>query len=154
MSGEFPTSVNACSTLRPALRSGLKALGSAGSGYITALDPRRLTGSVDIDGALASLLPRDARWDYAVGHHPNAKAPDEVHWIEIHPCRDGDVKRIAAKLDSLRRWMSSNASQLWKLRRHFVWVSSGPTVISPKSPMRRRVAALGVTIAGSHYVIR
>ena len=154
MSGEFPTGVHACSTLRPALKSGLQALANAASRHITALDPGRLTGSVDIDGALVNLLPRDERWDYAVGHQSNGKAPDEVHWIEIHACRDGEVKRIAAKLDSLRRWMSSNASQLWGLPKRFVWVSSGRTVISPKSPMRRRVAALGVTIAGSHYVIR
>ena len=50
--------------------AGLRALSRADKDHVTAEDPDRLTGSVNVDAMLKEGRPEEPRWDYAIGHLP------------------------------------------------------------------------------------
>ncbi len=153
MSGEFARAVRASKALKGHMKPGLQALKAPDKARIQSSDARRLSGSIDIDSSLQADFPTEPRWDYAVGHAPSPREADTAHWIEVHPCTDGEVKVIEAKVRWLRRWLKEGAPTLAALRATFVWVSSGSTGLSPRAPARRKLAQLSVVVAGSRYTV-
>lgn len=154
MSASFRAATQACAALRVHLKSGLQALRASDRRRLRARDSRRLAGSIDVDSALASALPNAPRWDYGVGYRPSNRASDVVHWVEVHPATQREVKAIEAKLEWLKKWIDVNATDLAALDRCFVWVSSGKTHLTPTSPALRRLAQKGCRHVGQVYEIQ
>lgn len=153
MSSTFREAAAACSALRDRVRDGLQAVRRGHRSRIVAAESRRLAGSVDLDAALSAELPHAPRWDYGIGYRPSGAKVDAVHWIEVHPASDGDVAAVDAKLTWLKHWLATQAADLDRLDRRFVWVSSGRTGLTQASPGLRRLAQKGCRHVGSGYRI-
>lgn len=142
----FRTAVNQIPELTGAWQSGLQALKEVDRNRLEVANTRHLNGSVDIDTALLHVCPTDPRWDYAVAYR---QSPEEmVYWIEVHPATQGEIEVLLRKLEWLKRWLRSNASQLDRFRREFIWVSSDRTSFTQSSPQARRLAAAGLRSVG------
>lgn len=153
MSRSFRAAAEACEALRQHVRQGLQALQRADRERVRARDPRTLTGSINLDAALADSLPNAPRWDYGVGHRPTTHAGELVYWIEVHPATDGQVSSVEAKLEWLKGWLRSAAPELSRMKRRFIWVSSGDTSLTPMSPALRRLAQKGCVHVGRRCVM-
>lgn len=153
MPGNFEANVRACAALSEHYQVGLQALRQADRRHIQVSKPRQLTGSVDVDSALALTLPNDPRWDYAIGHRVPGDGRETVHWIEVHPASDAEVNAIEAKLDWLVNWVIRHAAALSAMRRRYVWVSSGNTHLTHTAPSLKRLAQRGLKHVGSRYTI-
>ena len=146
----FKNAVEKTTDIRHALRAGLKALKKADKAHVTADDTSRLSGSIDLDAALAMKLPQERRWDYAVGHRPSNSRCEMIYWIEIHPASgNSSVGAVLGKLESLRSWLRDRAPLLDVLRpRRFIWISSGRTSFTLSSPQQKRFAVFGLRHVG------
>jgi hypothetical protein len=112
------------------------------------VDPRRLTGSADVDGALQPHAPHAHRWDFAIGYrHTNRKA-DCVYWVEIHTANNAEVQVVMNKLLWLRAWLAGDGIRLKRFECDFVWVSSGSTSFTQGAPQVKRFAQLGLQLKG------
>lgn len=151
MRRSFRAGTAACADLKPYYRRGLRGLRVADRVRICASDPRKLTGSIDIDSALKQRLPAAPRWDYAIGYEPDSGRDEVVHWVEVHPATDGEVGTVKRKLAWLKHWMRENARELAAMERRFIWVASGRSALSPVSPARRSLAQAGCRFVGRIY---
>jgi hypothetical protein len=97
----FREAVENTPTLEQAYQPGLQALRRADSKRISCRNKRALSGSVDLDGTLASLLPNDPRWDYGIGLSAHS-AREKIVWIEVHPASSLHVGEVLKKLDWLK----------------------------------------------------
>lgn len=148
----FTAAIAACPVIASHVRRGLQAVSGVDRRRLKVRDSRRVAGSIHLDAALRTSLPTSPRWDYGVGYACGGHA-EFVHWIEVHPGNQGEVKSMEAKLRWLRSWLASEAKPLERLPRRFVWVSSGRTSLSPQAPARRLLAQLGLIHAGGSYTI-
>jgi hypothetical protein len=144
----FKQAVEATPQLKDAYCAGLQALQSAHKRQITAADTRQLDGSVDFDSTLKDKYPNASRWDYAIGH-----ADDVIYWIEVHPATSGEIDVVLAKLDWLLGWLRQSAPKLDKMRREFIWISSGKTTLTPDAPQKKRIAQRGLQQKGRFFRI-
>jgi len=144
----FKRAVENTQGLEQAYRPGLQALQRGDRSRILCRDSHMVTGSVNLDCALATILPDDPRWDYGVG--VIARTPSEtVVWIEVHPASSHHVDEVLRKLIWLKNWLRTDAPQLGAMPREFVWIASGQVAMQANSPQRRRLAAKGLRFAGS-----
>jgi hypothetical protein len=148
----FRNAVEQTPELQGAWRAGLGALLGAHHGCVVA--EGRLTGSVNVDTALAPNHPGDSRVDYAVGHHPTNGRGETVYWIEIHPASSGHIDGILAKFRSLQHWLETSAPRLDEMDRVLVWVSTGRTAFNARSTQAKRLADAGVRNVGRVLRIR
>jgi hypothetical protein len=139
--------------LEGAWRGGLQAMPGADKQHVDAEDARRLTGSANVDAALAQSHPNDPRWDYAVGHSPTNRRGEVVYWIEIHPASSREINVVLGKLTWLKSWMKESAPRLQAMEKVFVWVSSGKTSFTSSSPQQKRFALLGLRHKGRVFKI-
>jgi len=149
----FRQAVEATPVLAGALQSGLGAVRAAHKERILAEDTRRIQGSVDIDSALKSTHPNDARWDYAVGHRHRNGQVDTVYWIEVHPANSREVKAVLSKLQWLRSWLKGSAPRLGGMPKEFIWISSGKTSFTLTSPQQKQLALQGLRHVGRAFSI-
>ena len=152
-SSAFKQAVEETPGLTDAWHSGLGALRGADRRRVDAEDPRRLTGSVDIDSALQAEFPDEPRWDYAIGHRPSNLAAEIAYWVEVHPASAGEVKVVLQKLVWLKTWLPNLAPSLSAMRKAFIWVSSGKTSFTLSSPQQKRFALLGLPHKGRVFRI-
>ncbi|NMC21244.1 MAG: hypothetical protein GYA33_12590 [Thermogutta sp.] len=141
----FEQAVRACPLLRSLYQRGLAALGSH-SGCVSCNDPRRLTGSVDLDGATQKAFPDSPRWDYGIGFRP-PKGKEVALWIEIHPASSTHVDEVLKKLNWLRDWLDKNAKALQNLTKQggYYWIApDGRIAVTPNSPQAKRLAKEGL----------
>jgi hypothetical protein len=101
---------------------------------------------VDLDSALHALLPNDPRWDYGIGiqERPNG---DRVHWVEVHPALEGDVKDVLRKHEWLKAWLSQHAPDLLKMTANvkgYAWVATKHVGFRQGSPKAKQLAIRGV----------
>jgi hypothetical protein len=150
MPGAFKKAVQGTRALAHAYRDGLQAIRSADHQRMICQEPRRLTGSVDMDEALRSSHPNDARWDYGIGVN---RIGERVLWVEVHPASSDHVKEIVAKVTWLRNWLKSEAHLLAKLPCRFVWVASGTVGLTRTGRQLREVAKAGIHFAGRRLVL-
>jgi hypothetical protein len=144
----FKQAVENTGGLEETYRLGLQALQRRDRSHISCRDSRMVTGSVDLDSALATTLPNDPRWDYGVGVTAQTKS-ESVVWIEVHPASSHHVDEVLHKLDWLKNWLRTRAPQLDVMPREFAWVASGQVALQANSPQRRKLAAEGIRFAGS-----
>lgn len=129
-----------------AFKTGITALRRADRSKVGVL--RQPIGSADVDAALRTRHPNAARWDYVVGMG-SAGASVELVWIEVHPASSSaNVGEVEGKLTWLLGWLSGPLSTY---RRRIVWISSGSTSFTSRSPQIRRLALQGCLLAGSYY---
>ena len=149
----FRAAVEATPEIAKAWKSGLQALRRRDRGRVETKDSRRLTGSVSLDGTLKDTHPNDPRWDYGVGYRSIYSDGETVYWIEIHPANSGEVNTVLDKLGWLKSWLAEKAPYLEKMRKEFIWVSSGRTSFTPSSPQAKRFALLGLRHIGRKLLI-
>ena len=131
-----------------AYRPGKQALENRHRNLVTCEDPRRLTGSIDLNSALARQpgYANAARWDYGLGYRPPAKRQEQAVWIEVHAATTGEVAAVLRKLQWLRDWLNDGAGRLKRMTDRagsdirFVWIASARVNIPPNSPQVRRLS--------------
>ncbi len=135
-----------------ACKAGLEALGRYRS-RISCSDGRRLTGSLDLDGALARHPghARSPRWDYGLGYKP-PKGGERAIWIEVHKAETGEVSVVLNKLQWLRDWLAGEAPGLRRLTDRgppadrYVWIATGKIRIPSNARQRRRLNQAGLKL--------
>lgn len=142
----FEAAVKATPSVRDAFQKGLRALRKAHRDRVDCRDPRRISGSLDLDSACASSRPNDHRWDYAIGLVQARGRADRVFWVEVHPASSRHVDGIIAKVVWLKRWLEEEAPRLEALPREFVWVASGAVTLPPGDRKRNLLAQHGVRL--------
>ncbi len=134
-----------------ACRSGLQALKRADRSRVTCAEPRRLTGSVSLDSALAreTQHANAPRWDYGIGYKPRRGAERAI-WVEVHPASTSSVGEVINKLNWLRMWLREDAPQLASLTvsngttRPFVWIATAGVHIPRNSRQARQLSTAGL----------
>lgn len=134
-----------------AFREGIQALERSHRRHVTCGDPRRLTGSIDLDKALEREpgYAEASRWDYGVGYRPR-NGDEQAVWVEVHSATTREVSVVLRKLQWLRDWLNGNAEQLVRMTnataedRRFVWIASAGVRIPGNSPQARRLNASGI----------
>ena len=145
--------VTQTSGLETACQPGLQALRAIDRSRITARQPRRLTGSVDVDKALMDRFPDANRWDYVAASQSSDNA-EYLYWIEVHRATGTDtIGEVSAKLTWLKEWLCNDGARLNGYRRAFVWIATGRSAFQQNSPQLKRLAAAGIIFAGGHYTI-
>lgn len=132
---------------------GLQALGS-NAHKIQVDDTRKLTGSIDLDSALAVNYPNSPRWDYGVGYDQGDR--DAAYWIEVHPADTSKVKEVIDKLQWLKQFLARNKDlrQLTKNANNpYRWVASGRVKIPKNSPQFRLLCQQGLSFPRSNVTI-
>jgi len=134
--------VNATPHLNGKWEKGLQALRAEDKPHVKAADTRAITGSVDVDSALARL-PEHAqanRWDFAIGYEHEDRDEECLYWVELHTASVSEVDSVLAKLRWLLRWLQGDGKALDAFERDFIWVSSGATHYTLNGPQRRAFA--------------
>jgi hypothetical protein len=139
----FRAAVKATPDIAPHYRAGLQALREAHRQMIRTSRPRSLDGSFDLDEALSSIKPNDARWDYGVGLKRRAQDGRAI-WIEVHPASSFHVDPVLAKLSWLQNWLANEAPALNGIPARYVWLATGAVALPLNSPKRRIIAARGL----------
>lgn len=118
---------------------------------VTCADPQRLTGSIDLDSALARQpgYANDPRWEYGLGYRPR-NGQEQAVWVEVHPAKTDEVSSVLRKQQWLREWLNANATLLKQLTDRtgedirFVWIASAGVKILKNSPQSRQLSRSGV----------
>ena len=124
---------------------GMRALEKKHRKLVTCEDPRRLTGSIDLDSALARrpCHASAARWDYGLGYRPPEEKREQAVWVEVHSATTGEVTAVFKKLRWLRDWLNAGAGRLKRMTDRadsdirFVWIASAGVKIPRNSPQAR-----------------
>lgn len=138
-----------------AVEAGFGALSNAARHKVQIIDPRRLTGSIDLDATLASdpNHARKARWDYGVGFKTGTTHERCAVWVELHGANPGALADMKKKRAWLREWLQNSSPELRSMttnaERHlcqspYVWISTGTNTILKTSTSSRALAASGV----------
>lgn len=134
--------------LRGAWKPGLGALRAQDKPHVAAQDPRKLTGSADLDAALQRHEPNAHRWDFAIGYAHINRRLECIYWVEIHTASDREVRVVLDKLRWLKQWLNRDGHRLAEFERDFIWVSSGATSFTLSSPQQKQFAVLGLQHKG------
>lgn len=152
----FEKAVGAASyPVNGAFRPGKQALENRHRNKITCGDSQRLTGSIDLDAALAKEAgyANEPRWDYGLGYLPT-QGREQAIWVEVHTATTGEVRAVLKKLQWLLDWLNGEAESLRRLtnradiNRRFVWVASAGVRISKNSPQARQLNKKGIRLTG------
>ena len=130
-----------------AYKPGKQALEKRHRSKVDCADTQRLTGSLDLDKALAKEpgYANQPRWDYGIGYRPK-NGKERAIWIEVHSATTSEVSKVLRKLTWLREWLNAEAGELERLTTAksgtcFVWVASKRVAIPLNSPQARRLSA-------------
>ena len=134
-----------------AYRDGKRALAGAHRSRVTCADARRLTGSIDLDSALANEgeYASEPRWDYGIGYRPDG-AGERALWIEVHPADTSQVRQVVKKLHWLRTWLGDDGRELASLTvadrgvPPFVWIATRGVHIPRNSRQARLLRQEGL----------
>ena len=130
-----------------ACESGKRALEKRHRKLVNCDEPQRITGSVNLDAALAKV-PKYAsqpRWDYGLGYLAK-DGHERALWVEVHTATTREVSSVLRKLKWLKQWLDSSADELRKLtdsadeKDRFVWIASNGVHISPNSKQARELS--------------
>ena len=129
-----------------AYKAGKQALEQRHRNKVDCADPRRLTGSINLDEALAQEpgYASQPRWDYGLGHRSESGRETAV-WVEVHSATTSEVSKVLRKLEWLRDWLNAEeAEELNKLTTaatgpRFVWVASAGVNIPDHTRQARQL---------------
>lgn len=134
--------------LKKAWCPGLKALRPEDKPHIEAEDPRKLTGSVDVDTAYQKLMPQSNRWDFGIAFQHSNRDKEVIYWVELHTASDSEIKVVIKKAQWLLEWLKGKGKHLAGFEREIVWVSSGATTFTRSSPQKKLMAQAGLQHVG------
>ncbi len=142
---------DAPSPVDEAYRIGKQALKKEHRKLVSCAETRRITGSIDLDSALAKVqnFANQPRWDYGLGYQP-AEGREQAIWVEVHSATTKEVSAVLRKLQWLRDWLEEHAEQLNQITRlagsdiRFVWVASNGVKISLNSRQARQLSKSGI----------
>ncbi|MDP1611416.1 MAG: hypothetical protein Q8M11_10175 [Sulfuritalea sp.] len=101
--GQFQKAVAAAGLDQPPHSAhGLQALKNEHRAAIKPKAPRRITGSLDLDAAMAATAPHAHRWDYGIGLELADGSGEVAVWVEVHPASTSEVARVLKKLEWLK----------------------------------------------------
>ena len=140
----FRTAVQSTNEIAPYFQNQLNALSNAHQNSIFPSNPKRITGSVNIDAALQLTYPNDNRWDYAIGYRISSQ-DDKAFFVEFHRAKVDEVLRVLQKKQWLENWMYGKPVANLQQKK-FVWVSAGGIQIPPNSPQRRDLNIHGLQL--------
>ena len=128
-------------------RPGKQALENKHRNRVTCEDPRRLTGSINLDLALRQEPDHAeaSRWDYGLGYQP-ARGREQAVWVEVHSATTKEVSSVLRKLRWLQDWLNSEDGELKRMTERaasdlrFVWIASAGVHISKNSPQSRQLS--------------
>ena len=134
-----------------AYRPGKMALENRHRKLVTCSDSRRITGSIDLDRALAKEpeYANKPRWDYGLGYQ-SAAGREQAIWVEVHSAQTSEVSAVIRKFQWLRDWLQENADQLRKLTERadsdirYVWIASNGVKITPHSRQAKQLSISGI----------
>ncbi len=156
----FQNAVEQTPPIQEAYRPGLRALKRKDRACVQVADQRttQLRGSIDLDQALQSRYPNDARWDYGVAVLHSSDPEEKIYWIEVHSARPGDIDLVRQKYQWLKTWLANEGALLGQFRAEYIWVSSGKTAFArgiktASSPKLRKLAIEGVRHVGQRLNI-
>ncbi len=137
-----------------AYQPGKQALKGEHRDKVTCKQPRRFTGSIDLETALMhepATAPSNP-WDYGIGFRE--RSGEEVAiWVEVHPAVTNEVSTVLKKHQGLRDWLRDEAPELNALSHRstaggtYVWLATTSGVhIQPGSPQARRLRLAGLDL--------
>jgi hypothetical protein len=144
---------DATPSLKLKWQPGLQALRPEDKTHIRAADTRAITGSVDIDTALAKVQPNANRWDFGIGFQHEDRRSECMYFVELHTANDSQVYVVIRKLRWLLAWLKGEGKAFNGFERDFVWVSSGRTDYTLNGPQRRAFADLALRQTGGVFRI-
>lgn len=152
----FRQAIESCTETKGHYKTGIEALDKAHRSCIQISDTRLLTGSVNIDSALAKIPAHSQanRWDYAVGYKCGNK--QTVAWIEVHAANAGEIGTMLRKLAWLKNWLSQTAVTLNTIPRPlgYVWIATEAKVhLTKNSPQAKRLAKAGLNLPTRKIVL-
>ena len=137
-----------------AYQLGKQALKGEHRDRVTCTDPRRFTGSIDLEEALSKSPTQTPTnpWDYGMGFRER-DGHEVALWIEVHPASTTEVSTVLRKLEWLQSWLRQEASALHALsQRHlgasnYFWLATAAGVhISATSPLARCLRQAGLAL--------
>lgn len=128
-----------------AYQPGLQALSKRARVKLTYRDPQKLTGSIDLDRAVANVYPNSPRWDYGLGI-ADASGREQALWIELHPATTSEIGVVLQKLAWLENWLRTYGKALRQLTKPgaFYWLATDGVHIQRGSPQARRLSQSGL----------
>ena len=151
----FKDAVARSNDVRNACRAGLQALSATDRDKLSCANTRKISGSLNLDAAVALLYPNAARWDYGIGIK-KTEAKDKAIWVEVHPADANQVQKMIDKLAWLKKWLNNSAQNLMGITESdspYVWVASGRVSFQKTSPQTKKLALAGITFPREHYHI-
>lgn len=137
-----------------AYQPGKQALKGEHREQVACAQPRRFTGSIDLEAALVAGRVQTAMnpWDYGIGFRER-DGREVALWIEVHPATTREVSTVLKKLAWLQGWLRQEAPELQALSHgrsaggSFFWLATAAGVhITPNSSEARRLAAAGLAL--------
>ncbi len=135
---------------------GKQALENKHRNLIKCEDERRMTGSINLDAALAKRpeYASEPRWDYGLGYQAE-KRPECAIWVEVHAATTYQVGAVVKKLDWLKKWLQSNEVELRRLtesadaENRYIWIATNGVHI-PRNSREFRI----LNMKGIHKVCK
>ena len=151
----FQDAVANSNDVRDCYRVGLQALLERDRNRLSCQDTRKISGSLNLDAAVAGLYPGQPCWDYGIGIK-KTKFADKAIWVEVHSADANQVQKMIEKLTWLKNWLDNRARDLMTITENdfpYVWIASGRVSFQRTSPQARRLALAGITFPREHYHI-
>lgn len=125
---------------------GLRAVKNCDRNKVDATDPKKIQGSLDIDGQVEEIYPESPRWDYALSYD------DKIYFFEVHSASTSAVGAVIKKLGWLKEWLKNEAPQINKLQKGYqpyTWVQTDGYAILSSGSYAKKLAASGIKVANS-----
>jgi hypothetical protein len=152
---EFEQGVEAVPELRDAYCAGLRAVKPEYRDRIVCADTRRLIGSMDLDSTFQESLPNDPRWDYGIGVR-DEQGSHHIHWVEIHPAVEGNVKEVLKKHAWLKAWLMEHAPNILRMTANvkgYAWVATKTIGFRQGSPKAKQLQTHGIGFPCRRFMI-
>jgi hypothetical protein len=151
----FRVAVANTNDVRDCYQPGLQALIERDRNRLSCEEPRKISGSLNLDAAVAQLYPDAARWDYGIGIK-RTETRDEAIWVEVHSADANQVPKMIGKITWLKNWLNDRAPNLMVITRNdspYIWVASGRVSFQKNSPQAKKLALAGIKFPQEHYRI-
>jgi len=150
---KFKRAVANTPEVKNAYKPGIQALLEPDRRKVSFGDTRAVSGSLNLDKALAKVYPPENRWDYGVGIEKSKQA-DTAVWIEVHPASAAHIDPMIKKVVWLKTWLKNKAPDLLKITDSdtpYIWIASKGVSFNKTSPQARKLAQAGVAFPCEHY---
>jgi hypothetical protein len=139
------TALRSDSTLRRAVKPGLKAIGKPDRRRFDTEAARLTEESVDLDSAMEAEHPDEPRWDYLVS------APKGIVGVEPHPATVSEVQAVIRKKERSRAYLRNHLQKGGRITA-WLWVASGRSKFVPFEPAKLRLDRAGIEFVGARVL--